>query len=177
MDICGCVKIESLHLDRLSNLEFLDATSVDLGLGKRDILALHVRRVKVQGFSVRKMVRALRDHAKRRRQRRLCDFCGRQGGIDEPRLPVCYCGERRYCDATCQLYDWGAGHSKTCSMGSFSIFHIVSLQGLENLRSKGLLTDADYRARRGEIMSITPAEARSLSEKARQQGIFPDTKF
>ena len=33
------------------------------------------------------------------------------------------------------------------------------------------------RARRGEIISITPAEARSLFEKARQQGIFPDTKF
>ena len=176
--VAECDSIEALNIDGLPNLTSLDLSGCNnLRITSRAILALREQRVEVKGFSMREMMRNLRNKAKRRRQRRLCDFCGRQGGIDEPRLPVCYCGERRYCDATCQLYDWGAGHSKTCSMGSLSIFHIVSLQGLENLRSKGLLTDADYRARRGEIMSITPAEARSLYEKARQQGIFPDTKF
>ena len=177
--VAGCDSIEALNIDGLPNLTVLDVSSGcnNLRITSRAILALREQRVEVKGFSMREMMRNLRNKAKRRRQRRLCDFCGWQGSIAEPRLPVCYCGRRRYCDENCQLADWGAGHSKTCSMGSLSIFHIVSLQGLENLRSKGLLTDADYRARRGEIMSITPAEARSLCEKARQQGIFPDTKF
>ena len=114
MHLSGCVKIDALDLDGLTNLKVLDATSVNLGLVKKDILALHKRRVKVRGFSVRKMMRALRDQAKRRRRRRLCDFCGRQGSIAEPRLPVCYCGRRRYCDENCQRADWEARHSRLC---------------------------------------------------------------
>ena len=36
----------------------------------------------------------------RRFLRRVCDNCGRQGTLKEPRFPVCYCGARRYCDET-----------------------------------------------------------------------------
>ena len=139
MHLSGCVKIDALDLDGLTNLKVLDATSVNLGLVKKDILALHKRRVKVRGFSVRKMMRALRDQAKRRRQRRLCDFCGRQGGIDEPRLPVCYCGERRYCDETCQRAGWAAEHSKTCLFGVFlTAEQIALLRRLEECYLHGL---------------------------------------
>ena len=174
LDLGGCVKIDALDLDGLTNLRVLDATSVNLGLVKKDILALHKRRVKVRGFSVRKMMRALRDQAKRRRQRRLCDFCGWQGGIDELRLPVCYCGERRYCDATCQQADWGAGHSKTCRLGSLSLVHIVLLQRLEECRRAETYTEAQYRAIRDDHLSMTLAEAQDFYEKARQEGFFPD---
>jgi len=173
LDLGGCVKIDALDLDGLTNLRVLDATSVNLGLVKKDILALHKRRVKVRGFSVRKMMRALRDQAKRRRQRRLCDFCGWQGSIAEPRLPVCYCGRRRYCDENCQLADWGAGHSKTCSMGSLSLVHIVLLQRLEECRRAESYTEAQYRAIRDDHLSMTPAEAQDVFEKARQEGFFP----
>ena len=150
-----CVKIDALDLDGLTNLTSLDATSVNLGLGKRDILALHKRRVKVQGFSVRKMMRALRDQAKRRRQRRLCDHCGRQGGIDEPRLPVCYCGHRRYCDETCQRAGWAHEHSENCSFGFLTALQIESLQKAEDAHSKGLTREAFYRALRGQILQPT----------------------
>ena len=174
LDLGGCVKIDALDLDGLTNLRVLDATSVNLGLVKKDILALHKRRVKVRGFSVRKMMRALRDQAKRRRQRRLCDFCGWQGGIAEPRLPVCYCGRRRYCDENCQLADWGAGHSKTCRLGSLSLVHIVLLQRLEECRRAETYTEAQYRAIRDDHLSMTLAEAQDFYEKARQEGFFPD---
>ena len=180
--VAGCDSIEALDIDGLPNLTSLDVSSGcnNLQITSRAILALREQRVEVKGFSMREMMRNLRNKAKRRRQRRLCDFCGWQGSIAEPRLPGCYCGRRRYCDENCQLADWGAGHSKTCSMGSLSLVHIVSLNGLENLRSKGLVTDADYRARRGQMMSMTPAEARNLFERARQEGLlqseglFPD---
>ena len=126
---------------------------------------------------MRKMMRAPRDQAKRRRQRRLCDFCGWQGSIAEPRLPVCYCGRRRYCDENCQLADWGAGHSKTCSMGSLSLVHIVLLQRLEECRRAESYTEAQYRAIRDDHLSMTPAEAQDVFEKARQEGFFPDDSF
>ena len=155
LDVRRCVKIDALDLDRLTNLKVLDATNANLGLGKRDILALHKRRVKVQGFSVRKMMRALRDQAKRRRQRRLCDHCGRQGGIDEPRLPVCYCGHRRYCDETCQRAGWAHEHSENCSLGFLTALQIQSLQKAEDARSKGLTSEAFYRALRGQILQPT----------------------
>ena len=87
---------------------------------------------------------------------------------------MCYCGERRYCDETCQLYDWGAGHSKTCSMGSLSLVHIVLLQRLEECRCAETYTDAQYIAIRDDHLSMTPAEAQDFYEKARQEGFFPD---
>ena len=118
--IGGSVKIESLNLDKNSNLKKLFAQECpNLDLTRRTILAFHKQRVHVDGFSVREMMRELRNQAKRRRQRRLCDYCGRQGGIDEPRLPVCYCGLRRYCDETCQRAGWAAEHSKTCLFGDY----------------------------------------------------------
>ena len=156
LHLSGCVKIDALDLDGLTNLKVLDATSVNLGLVKKDILALHKRRVKVQGFSVRKMMRELRNQAKRRRQRRLCDFCGRQGSIAEPRLPVCYCGRRRYCDENCQRADWGAGdwgHSETCSFGFLTAVQIELLQKAEDARSKGVMSEVNYRALRDDILA------------------------
>ena len=156
LGLCGCVKIDALALDGLTNLKVLDATSVNLGLVKKDILALHKRRVKVQGFSVRKMMRELRNQAERRRQRRLCDFCGRQGSIAEPRLPVCYCGRRRYCDENCQRADWGAGdwgHSETCSFGFLTAVQIELLQKAEDARSKGVMSEVNYRALRDDILA------------------------
>ena len=176
LDLSGCVKIDKLHLGGLTNLVFLDATSVNLGLGKRDILALHNRRVMVQGFSVRKMMRELRDQAKRRRDRRLCDYCGRQGGIAEPRLPVCYCGLRRYCDETCQRAGWAAGHSKTCLFGAYlTAEQIALLQRLEECYSHEMVTDVQYSHFREEYLKMTPAEAQDMFEKARQH--MPDGFF
>ena len=176
LDLSGCVKIDKLHLGGLTNLVFLDATSVNLGLGKRDILALHELRVMVQGFSVRKMMRELRDQAKRRRDRRLCDYCGRQGGIDEPRLPVCYCGLRRYCDETCQRAGWAAEHSKTCLFGVFlTAEQIALLQRLEECYLHGLYDDVVYSHHREEYLKMTPAEAQDMFEKARQH--MPDGFF
>ena len=53
----------------------------------------------------------------RRFLRRVCDNCGRQGTLKEPRFPVCYCGARRYCDERCQNADWRSGHSRRCASG------------------------------------------------------------
>ena len=154
--IGGSVKIESLNLDRNSNLKKLFAQECpNLDLTRRTILALHKQRVKVLGFSVREMMRELRDQAKRRRQRRLCDYCGRQGGIDEPRLPVCYCGRRRYCDETCQRAGWAHEHSENCSFGFLTALQIESLQKAEDAHSKGLTREAFYRALRGQILQPT----------------------
>merc|ERR1712138_347601 len=98
------------------------------------------------------MMRELRDQAKRRRQRRLCDYCGRQGAVDEPRLPVCYCGQRRYCDETCQRAGWAHEHSENCSFGFLSPFQIGLLQKVEDARSKGMLRERNYREMRGNIL-------------------------
>ena len=120
----------------------------------------------------------LRKQAKRRRDCRHCDYCGRQGGIDEPRLPVCYCGLRRYCDETCQRAGWAAEHSKTCLFGEFlTAEQIALLRRLEECYSHGLCTDVHYSCWREEYLKMTPAEARDMFEKARQEGFFPDTSF
>ena len=177
--IGGSVKIESLHLDRNSNLKKLFAQECpNLDLTRRTILALHKQRVKVLGFSVRERMRELRNKAKRRRQRRLCDYCGRQGGIDEPRLPVCYCGLRRYCGENCQRAGWAAEHSKTCLFGDYlTAEQIALLQRLEECYSHGLYDDVRYSYYREEYLKMAPAEARDMFEKARQEGFFPDTSF
>ena len=57
--------------------------------------------------------------------------------------------------------DWGAGHSKTCSMGSLSLVHIVSLAlELEACRCAGATPMSQYLAIGRSLMSMTPAEAR-----------------
>ena len=53
----------------------------------------------------------------RRHKRRTCDVCGRRGPLEEDRIPVCWCGARRYCGLECQEKDWGAGHAQTCASG------------------------------------------------------------
>ena len=177
LHLSGCVKIESLHLDKNLNLKTLFALECpNLGLTRKTILALHKQRAKVQGISVRDLMRDLRNKAKRRRQRRLCDYCGRQGGIDEPRLPVCYCGERRYCDETCQRAGWAAEHSKTCLFGVFlTAEQIALLQRLEECYLHGLYDDVVYSHHREEYLKMTPAEAQDMFEKARQH--MPDGFF
>ena len=154
LDLSGCVQIGYLHLDRVPNLVFLDASGCrNLRIGPRTILALRKQRLEVKGkVSVREMMRELRDQAKRRRERRLCDYCGRQGGVDEPRLPVCYCGQRRYCDETCQRAGWAHEHSENCSFGFLSLFQIGLLQKVEDALSKGMLRERNYRELRGNIL-------------------------
>ena len=176
LDLSGCVQIGYLHLDRVPNLEYLDASGCrNLRIGPRTILALHKQRLEVKGkVSVREMMRELRDQAKRRRQRRLCDHCGRQGGIDEPRLPVCYCGHRRYCDETCQRAGWAHEHSENCSFGFLTALQIESLQKAEDAHSKGLTREAFYRALRGQILEPTAqALARDLYDKYSSFGFTP----
>ena len=156
LHLSGCVKIESLHLDKNLNLKTLFALECpNLGLTRKTILALHKQRAKVQGISVRDLMRDLRNKAKRRRERRLCDYCGRQGGVDEPRLSVCYCGQRRYCDETCQRAGWAHEHSENCSLGFLTALQIESLQKAEDAHSKGLTREAFYRALRGQILQPT----------------------
>ena len=154
--VAECDSIEALDIDGLPNLTSLDLSGCNnLRITSRAILALREQRVEVKGFSVRKMMRDLRNQAKRRRQRRLCDYCGRQGGIDEPRLPVCYCGQRRYCDETCQRAGWAHEHSENCSFGFLTALQIESLQKAEDAHSKGLTREAFYRALRGQILQPT----------------------
>ena len=161
--VAECDSIEALDIDGLPNLTSLDLSGCNnLRITSRAILALREQRVEVKGFSVRKMMRDLRNKAKRRRQRRKCDYCGLQGGIDEPRLPICYCGERRYCDENCQLADWGAGHSKTCSMGCLTALQREWLRNAERVRSRGLIDEEAYRAFRDRVISWTPAEAQEF---------------
>ena len=161
--VAGCDSIEALDIDGLPNLTSLDLSGCNnLRITSRAILALREQRVEVKGFSVRKMMRDLRNKAKRRRQRRLCDHCGRQGGIDEPRLPICYCGERRYCDENCQQADWGAGHSKTCRLGCLTGLQMEWLQNAERVRSQGLIDEEAYRTFRDRVISWTPAEAQEF---------------
>ena len=161
--VAECDSIEALDIDGLPNLTSLDLSGCNnLRITSRAILALREQRVEVKGFSVRKMMRDLRNKAKRRRQRRKCDFCGRQGGIDEPRLPICYCGERRYCDVTCQHLDWGKRHSKTCRLGCLTALQREWLRNAERVRSRGLIDEEAYRAFRDRVISWTPAEAQEF---------------
>ena len=177
--VAECDSIEALDIDGLPNLTSLDLSGCNnLRITSRAILALREQRVEVKGFSMREMMRNLRNKAKRRRQRRLCDFCGRQGGIDEPRLPVCYCGLRRYCDETCQRAGWAAEHSKTCLFGDYlTAEQIALLQRLEECYSHEIVTDVQYSYFREEYLKMTPAEAQDMFEKARQHmpdGFFSD---
>jgi hypothetical protein len=177
--ISRCDKIGELLLAGLTNLEAIDITNTpNVGFGISAILMLHKQKVKIIGApqAVRQGMRELRNKAKRRRQRRLCDYCGRQGGIDEPRLPVCYCGERRYCDETCQRAGWAAEHSKTCLFGVFlTAEQIALLQRLEECYLHGLYDDVVYSHHREEYLKMTPAEAQDMFEKARQH--MPDGFF
>ena len=177
--ISRCDKIGELLLAGLTNLEAIDiANTPNVGFGISAILMLHKQKVKIIGApqAVRQGMRELRNKAKRRRQRRLCDYCGRQGGIDEPRLPVCYCGERRYCDETCQRAGWAAEHSKTCLFGVFlTAEQIALLQRLEECYSHEMVTDVQYSHFREEYLKMTPAEAQDMFEKARQH--MPDGFF
>ena len=177
--ISRCDKIGELLLAGLTNLEAIDITNTpNVGFGISAILMLHKQKVKIIGApqAVRQGMRELRNKAKRRRQRRLCDHCGRQGGVDEPRLPVCYCGERRYCDETCQRAGWAAEHSKTCLFGVFlTAEQIALLQRLEECYSHEMVTDVQYSHFREEYLKMTPAEAQDMFEKARQH--MPDGFF
>jgi len=50
----------------------------------------------------------------RRLRRRVCDYCGSQYGLSEPRLEVCGgCGVARYCNEACQANDF-AHHENRC---------------------------------------------------------------
>ena len=177
--ISRCDKIGELLLAGLTNLEAIDITNTpNVGFGISAILMLHKQKVKIIGApqAVRQGMPELRNKAKRRRRRRLCDYCGRQGGIDEPRLPVCYCGERRYCDETCQRAGWAAEHSKTCLFGVFlTAEQIALLQRLEECYSHEMVTDVQYSHFREEYLKMTPAEAQDMFEKARQH--MPDGFF
>ena len=163
--ISRCDKIGELLLAGLTNLEAIDITNTpNVGFGISAILMLHKQKVKIIGApqAVRQGMRELRNRAKRRRQRRLCDYCGRQGGIDEPRLPVCYCGLRRYCDVTCQHLDWGKRHSKTCRLGCLTALQREWLRNAERVRSRELIDEEAYRAFRDRVISWTPAEAQEF---------------
>jgi hypothetical protein len=51
-----------------------------------------------------------------RLSQRLCAACGLQDGVDREAFQVCgACGEASYCSRSCQILDWEAGHSKTCT--------------------------------------------------------------
>ena len=97
-----------------------------------------------------------------------------EGGVDEPRLPVCYCGQRRYCDETCQRAGWAAEHSKTC-LFDLTAEQIALLQRLEECYSHEIVTDVQYSHFREEYLKMTPAEAQDMFEKARQH--MPDGFF
>ena len=177
--VSNCDKIGELSLAGLTNLEAINMENTpNIGFGTSTILMLYKQKVDLAGsdFSIWKRMRELRKQAKRRRDRRLCDFCGRQGGIDEPRLPVCYCGERRYCDETCQRAGWAAEHSETCLFGVFlTAEQIALLQRLEECYSHEMVTDVQYSHFREEYLKMTPAEAQDMFEKARQH--MPDGFF
>ena len=50
----------------------------------------------------------------RRLRRRVCDYCGKQNDLSEPRLWVCAgCGVARYCGKECQANDF-LHHEKRC---------------------------------------------------------------
>ena len=179
--VARCDKIGELSLGGCTDLDAIDMQNTpNIGFGTSTILMLHKQKVTLIGSksAPREMMRELRNKAKRRRQRRLCDYCGRQGGIDEPRLPVCYCGLRRYCDETCQRAGWAAEHSKTCLFGDYlTAEQIALLRRLEECYSHGLYDDVLYSYYREEYLKMTPAEARDQFEQARQEGFFPDDSF
>ena len=179
--VARCDKIGELSLGGCTDLDAIDMQNTpNIGFGTSTILMLHKQKVTLIGSksAPREMMRELRNKAKRRRQRRLCDYCGRQGGIDEPRLPVCYCGLRRYCDETCQRAGWAAEHSKTCLFGDYlTAEQIALLRRLEECYLHGLYDDVLYSYYREEYLKMTPAEARDQFEQARQEGFFPDDSF
>ena len=52
----------------------------------------------------------------RRLRRRVCDYCGKQNDLSEPRLLVCSgCGVARYCSEACQAADWPTHQSMCCA--------------------------------------------------------------
>ena len=49
-------------------------------------------------------------------RRRICDDCGKQASLSEPRFEVCSgCGVARYCSEECQISDWW--HHESCCPG------------------------------------------------------------
>ena len=81
----------------------------------------------------------------RRFLRRVCDNCGRQGTLKEPRFPVCYCGARRYCDERCQNADWRSGHSRRCASGhAFTEDVLNCIEFLKFNHEDGACTDDEY---------------------------------
>ena len=95
----------------------------------------------------------------RRFLRRVCDNCGRQGTLKEPRFPVCYCGARRYCDALCQKADWRS-HSRRCAAGhTFPEDVMDCLDFLKYDLEEGTCTADEFERALGEIFAQYPPPA------------------
>ena len=82
----------------------------------------------------------------RRLRRRVCDTCGRQGTLEVERFPVCYCGDRRYCDEACQQADWDRGHSATCASGhTFPQEMLDKLREIRRIKNHERIRDTIFR--------------------------------
>ena len=93
----------------------------------------------------------------RRFLRRVCDNCGRQGTLKEPRFPVCYCGARRYCNERCQSADWRSGHSRRCAAGhTFPEDVMDCLDFLKFDLEEGTCTADEFERALGEIFEQYP---------------------
>ena len=96
----------------------------------------------------------------RRFLRRVCDNCGRQGTLKEPRFPVCYCGARRYCDERCQNADWRSGHSRRCASGhAFTEDVLNCIEFLKFNHEDGACTADEFERALGEIFEQYPPPA------------------
>ena len=93
-------------------------TNGDTDPGKREYLSLVcLRKVTTKGMNnaihAWKRWPQMQTHWPRIR-RRICDQCGRQVALSEPRFMVCGgCGVARYCSEACQIASWGH-HQKCC---------------------------------------------------------------
>ena len=95
----------------------------------------------------------------RRFLRRVCDNCGRQGTLKEPRFPVCYCGARRYCDERCQSADWRS-HSRRCAARhTFPEDVMDCLDFLKFDLEEGTCTADEFERALGEIFVQYPPPA------------------
>ena len=115
---------ESAKISRALTLESDKSATMDDYYAEVDAMNEYVflvvcQKYRTDGRTREVMLRWLRRWPKfrpywRRLRRRVCDYCGKQNDLSEPRLLVCSgCGVARYCGKECQANDF-LHHEKCC---------------------------------------------------------------
>ena len=172
---------ESSKISRALTLESDKSATMDDYYAEVDAMNEYVflvvcQKYRTDGRTREVMLRWLRRWPKfrpywRRLRRRVCDYCGKQNDLSEPRLLVCSgCGVARYCGNECQANDF-LHHEKRCPVlarrwSGVGCVPVSLVQTLENGTWDDPAVIPSARARKALLSRIGPENLDKL-EKAR----------